>query len=87
MFGKYLRESTNMDSKLKMQNVSFFLKFRYFGQIIDQHRRRPDPERATAIRNMPAPENVSTLQSFLSLANYYNVFIPSMHNLSAPLNE
>ena len=36
---------------------------------------------------MPDPENVSSLQSFLSLANDYNVFVPNLHNLQAPLNE
>ena len=36
---------------------------------------------------MPTPENVSALQSFLGLANDYQVFIPDMYNLRAPLNE
>ena len=33
------------------------------------------------------PENVSSLQSFLDLTNYYNVLVPNMHSLRAPLNE
>ena len=36
---------------------------------------------------MPAPHNVATLQSFLGLANYYQVFISGMHELRAPLNN
>ena len=31
--------------------------------------------------------SISSLQSFLGLANYYQVFIFNMHNLRAPLNE
>ena len=46
-------------------------KIKYLGHIIDKDGRRPDPERATAIKDMPAPDNVTTLQSFLGLANYY----------------
>ena len=33
------------------------------------------------------PKNVSALQSFLGLANYYHLFKPNMLNLRAPLNE
>ena len=43
--------------------------------IIDKDGRRPDPERATAIKDMSAPDNFTTLQNFLGLANYYQSFI------------
>ena len=46
-----------------------------------------DPEQASATKDMPASENVSSLQSFLEQANYYLVLTPNKHNLSAPLNE
>ena len=67
----------------------FFLEeIKYLGHIIDKDGRRPDPDRATAIKkkNMPVPGNITELQSFLGLANYYQSFIPNMHNLRAPLN-
>ena len=74
--------------KIKHTKCDFFMKkIKYLGQIIDESGRRPDPERASAIKNMPAPKNISELQSFLGLANYYNVFVPNMHNLRAPLNN
>ena len=60
-------------------------KIKYLGHI-DKDGRRPDPERATTIKDMPAPDNV-TLQSFLGLANCYQSFIKNLHDLSAPLNE
>lgn len=50
-------------------------KIKYLGQIIDNKGRRPDPARATAIKDMLAPENVSTLQSFRGLTSYYQVFL------------
>ena len=65
-----------------------FTKNQVFGtQIIDEKGRRPDPSRANAIENMPAPTNVSSLQSFLGLANYYSNYIPNMHTRRAPLNK
>ena len=39
------------------------------------------------MKDMPAPENITSLQSFLGLANYYNLFVPNIHKLRAPLNE
>ena len=73
---------------LKESKCEFFLEeIKYLGHIIDKDGRRPDPERSIAIKNMPEPNNVTQLQSFLGLANYYEKFIPSMHKLRAPLNE
>ena len=62
-------------------------KIKYLGHIIDKDDRKPELEPATALKDMPAPENISALQSFLGLVNYYQVFIPNKHNLRAPLNE
>ena len=59
----------------------------YLVEITDEKDRRPDPNRTNAIKNMPAPTNVSSLQSFLGLANYYSNYIPNMHTLRAPLNK
>ena len=36
---------------------------------------------------MPILDNVTKLQSFLGLANYYNSYIPNMHELRVPLNK
>ena len=60
-------------------------KIEYIGQINDHKGRTPDPNSAETIRNMPTPDNVTKLQSFLGLANYYSMYIPKMHDLRAPL--
>ena len=74
--------------KVKEVKCDFCMnKIKYLGHIIDKDGRRPDPERATAIKNMPSPDNVTTFQSFLGLANYYQSFIKNLHDLRAPLNE
>ena len=58
--------------KLKESECNFFMeKIKYFRHIIDKDGRRPDPGWAMAIKDMPTRENVSSLQSFLGLANYY----------------
>ena len=71
--------------KIEVTECDFFMeKIKYLGHIIDKDSRRPDPERDAAIKDIPAPDNIASLQSFLGLANYYQV---SMHDLRAPLNE
>ena len=62
-------------------------QIKYLGQIIDENERRPDPERAKAIKNMSQPNNVTNLQVFLGLTNYYSISIPKMYDLRAPLND
>ena len=62
--------------KVKEAKCDFCLnKIKYLGHIIDKDGRRPDPERATAIKDIPAPDNVMTLPSFFGLANYYQSLI------------
>ena len=36
---------------------------------------------------MPAPDNITKLQAFLGLVNYYNLYILQLYKLRAPLNE
>ena len=39
------------------------------------------------IQNMSAPTNITELQVFLSLVNYYQVYIINIHDFCASLNE
>ena len=74
--------------KVKEAKCDFFLSvIKYLRHIINKDGRRPGPDWATAIIDMPAPDNVQALQSFLGLANFYQIFMKNMHNLRAPLNE
>ena len=74
--------------KVRKAKCDFFLpKIKYLSHIIDIDGRRPDPERVNAIRNIPAPDNVQALQSFLGRANFYQGFIKNMQKLRGPLNE
>ena len=87
MLEKYSKEYKNMDLNWDQKNEFCMNKIKYLGQIIDHEGRKPDLKRAEAIRNMPTPDNVTKLQSFLGLANCYNMYIAKMHDSRAPLNE
>ena len=72
----------NFRFRIKETKCGFLMnEISYLGHIIDKNGRHPDPERAKAIKDMPSPRNVTELQSFLGLANFYQVFIKNMHEL------
>ena len=74
--------------KVGLEKCKFCMnKIEYLDQIINHEGRRPNPKRTEAIKNMPILDNVTKLQSFLGLANYYNLYIPNMHELRASLNK
>ena len=60
---------------------------KYLGFIVDKDERRPDPQKITAVADMPAPTNIITLRSFLGLVNYYQYFVPNMHCIRQALED
>nr|VZI51040.1 unnamed protein product [Spirometra erinaceieuropaei] len=74
--------------RLRADKCQFFLdSIKYLGFVFDVSGRHPDPENIRAIQRMPAPKNVSQLRSFLGLISYYSAFLPSQHDVRAPLNR
>nr|VZI45759.1 unnamed protein product [Spirometra erinaceieuropaei] len=74
--------------RLRADKCQFFLdSIKYLGFVFDVTGRHPDPENIRAIQQMPAPKNVSQLRSFLGLISYYSAFLPSLHDVRAPLNR
>ena len=61
---KYFRgfqQDLGLSIQAERRKCDFFMnKIKYLGQIIDKNGRRPDPVRASAIKDMPAPKNVSS---------------------------
>lgn len=55
--------------------------------IIDRDGRRPDPEKVSAIVQMPPPTDITTLRSFIGMLTYYGQFIKQMRELRAPLDK
>nr|VZI52019.1 unnamed protein product [Spirometra erinaceieuropaei] len=74
--------------RLRADKYLFFLdSSKYLGFVFDVIGRLPDPENILALQRMPAPKNVSQLRSFLGLISYYSAFLPSLHDVRAPLNR
>ena len=74
--------------KFSSEKCEFFMsQIKYLGQVINAKVRTLDPERAEPIKSMLIPNNVTKLQAFLGLANYYGMYIPNMQNLWVTLNN
>ncbi|BHF74560.1 hypothetical protein SprV_0501764600 [Sparganum proliferum] len=74
--------------RLRADKCQFFLdSIKYIGFVFNVNGRHPDPENIRSIQRMPAPKNVSQLRSFLGLISYYSSFLPSLHDVRAPLNR
>lgn len=72
---------------VQREKCEFFKEsLEYLGHIIDAQGLHKSPEKVRAIRDAPAPKDVSQLRSFLGLINYYSRFIPNLASVLAPLN-
>lgn len=58
-------------------------KINYLAQLIDENRRTPAPSWIEVIENMPASCNKTTLQAFLGLVSYYQLYVPKILELRA----
>jgi hypothetical protein len=59
----------------------------YLGYIIDQHGVHVDPTKIQVIRDWPAPTTLIELQSFLGLANFYQIFVLGFSHIAWALNQ
>ncbi|CAK1597910.1 unnamed protein product [Parnassius mnemosyne] len=57
----------------------------YLGYVINKNGLKKSPDKIKAIVDSPAPSNISQLQSFLGLVNYYRNFVPSAASVLSPL--
>jgi hypothetical protein len=53
--------------------------------VITEDGIKPDPEKTSCVKNFPRPHNVTTVKSFIGLANYYRRFIPKFAQIAKPM--
>ena len=57
----------------------------YLGHIISSEGVRPDPEKIQVIQDWEESDNITNLQAFLGLCNYYRVFVDDYSHIALPL--
>ena len=73
---------------LNLSKCLFSQKYlKFFGFVFSEQGMHPDPQKLEEIKDMPEPEDVKALQSFLGLMNYFKRFIPQYSTLTYPLRK
>ena len=70
-------------SKVKLRQA----EVKFMGHVISKGGLKPDPDKVTAIKNMPKPESKSEVLTLLGFVNYLSKFLPKLSEVSAPLRE
>lgn len=60
-------------------------ELKYIGYIVNRYGLSVDPEKVSAIVNMPAPRTPRQVRSILGMVSFYRRFIPHLSTIIAPL--
>uniref|UniRef100_A0A5S6QNU4 RNA-directed DNA polymerase n=1 Tax=Trichuris muris TaxID=70415 RepID=A0A5S6QNU4_TRIMR len=66
--------------------ILFLPSIKYLGFVVERNGRRPDPDKISTIKRMPAPSDQASLRSFLGLVNYYGTFVHELSKIRSPLD-
>ena len=74
------------DLRLKCSKCTFMKpSVEYLGHQISAKGIQPTEDKVRAIKDALVPTNVTQLQSFVGLVNYYGKFLPNLSSILAPL--
>ena len=77
------------DHKLKLKPSKcelFKSSVTYLGHVVSKEGIHTDPEKLSAVRDWPNPNNVKELRQFLGFAGYYRRFVRNYSQIMKPLN-
>jgi len=80
-----LKACRNHNITLSLKKLQIGQEIKFAGYIVSQHGIKPDPDKLAAIREFPTPHDVTSLKSFLGLANQLASFIPDMSHITTQL--
>lgn len=70
-------------SKVKLRKT----EVKFMGHVISKDGLKKDPDKVTAVKNMPKPISNSEVQTLHGFDNYLSKFLPKLSDMSAPLIE
>ena len=83
---KVLTRARERNIKFNRDKIQFRVnQVKYVGEVARELGFSPDPEKISAIHNMPTPSCKQDLQRLLGMINYLRKYIPNMSELTAPL--
>ena len=85
---KVLTRARERNIKFNRDKIQFRVnKVKYMGEVVSELGFSPDPDKISAIHNMPTPSSKQDLQRLLGMINYLAKYIPNMSELTAPLRS
>lgn len=83
-----LDRARHVKLRLNKNKCKFGLKeVSYVGHVFTENGLKADPKKATAISEMPPPEDKTALQRFLGMITYLGKYVPNLSELSTPLRQ
>ena len=71
--------------KLSKKKFAVGTSVKFAGFVVSEDGIKPDPDKLAAVRNFPAPKNVSELRSFLGLVNQLGAFVPDLAHMTVKI--
>jgi len=85
---KVLTRARECNIKFNGDKIQFRVnKVKYMDEVVSELGFSPDPDKISAIYNMPTPSCKQDLQRLLGMINYPAKYIPNMSELTAPLRS
>ena len=85
---RVLTRARDKGVKFNSEKVQFKIgQVEYMGNLVSSDGLKPDPKKIEAIKNMPKPTDVNSLQRLLGLIKYLAQYIPNESAITEPLRE
>ena len=83
---KVLARARERNIKFNRYTIQFCVnQFKHMDEVVSELGFSPDPEKNSAIHNIPTPACKQDLQRLFGMVNYLSKYIPNMSELTAPL--
>lgn len=67
--------------------ILFKKQVKFLGHVVSESGISTDPDKISAIKDWPIPNNVKAIRSFLGIASYYRKFILNFAQIAKPLHK
>ena len=85
---KLMERAREKNLKFNSNKLRLHLKdLPYIGHRLTTEGVKPDPDKVTAFKEMPAPTTPQEVRRFLGMANYLSKFLPKLSQISEPLRK